>query len=29
MTGRTKWAIYGALVVVVGIGLLVSANRKA
>ena len=28
MTGQTKWAIYGALLVVVGIGLLISANRR-
>jgi len=27
MTGQTKWAVYGALLVVVGIGLLISANR--
>ena len=28
MTGQTKWAIYGGLLVVVGIGLLISANRR-
>jgi uncharacterized membrane protein HdeD (DUF308 family) len=28
MTGQTKWAIYGAVLVVVGIGLLVSARRR-
>ena len=28
MTGQTKWAIYGALVLIVGIGLLISANRR-
>jgi uncharacterized membrane protein HdeD (DUF308 family) len=28
MTGQTKWAIYGCLMVVVGIGLLISANRS-
>ena len=28
MTGQTKWAVYGALLVVVGIGLLFSANRR-
>lgn len=28
MTGQTKWAIYGALLAVIGIGLLYSANRK-
>jgi hypothetical protein len=29
MTGQTKWAIYGALLVIIGIGLLLSANRRA
>ena len=28
MTGQTKWAIYGALLVIIGIGLIVSANRR-
>ena len=28
MTGQTKWAIYGGLLVLVGIGLLISANRR-
>jgi len=28
MTGQTKWAIYGGLMVVVGLGLLISANRR-
>ncbi|HEY3746783.1 MAG TPA: hypothetical protein VGL17_11105 [Gemmatimonadaceae bacterium] len=28
MSGQTKWAIYGALLVIVGIGLLFSANRR-
>lgn len=28
MTGQTKWAIYGALAAIVGIGLLISANRR-
>jgi uncharacterized membrane protein HdeD (DUF308 family) len=28
MTGQTKWAIYGVILVVVGIGLLFSANRR-
>jgi hypothetical protein len=28
MTGQTKWAIYGGILVVVGIGLLISANRR-
>jgi hypothetical protein len=29
MTGQTKWAIYGAVLVIIGIGLLLSANRRA
>ena len=28
MTGQTKWAIYGGVLAVVGIGLLISANRS-
>ena len=28
MTGQTKWAIYGGLLVVAGLGLLISANRR-
>ena len=28
MTGQTKWAIYGGLLAVAGVGLLVSANRR-
>jgi len=28
MTGQTKWAIYGGILVVAGIGLLISANRR-
>ena len=28
MTGQTKWAIYGGLLVAAGIGLLISANRR-
>lgn len=28
MTGQTKWAIYGALLAVAGIGLLITANRR-
>ncbi|HEY5021116.1 MAG TPA: hypothetical protein VII30_01385 [Gemmatimonadaceae bacterium] len=28
MTGQTKWAIYGGLLVVAGIALLISANRR-
>ena len=28
MTGQTKWAIYGGLLVVAGIGLLISSNRR-
>lgn len=28
MTGQTKWAIYGALLFVVGLGLLVVGRRR-
>ena len=28
MTGQTKWAIYGGLLATIGIGLLISANRR-
>jgi hypothetical protein len=28
MTGQTKWAVYGALLLLVGSGLLVAANRR-
>ena len=28
MTGQTKWAIYGGLLLVAGIGVLVAANRR-
>jgi hypothetical protein len=28
MTGQTKWAIYGGVLVVVGIAMLTSANRR-
>ena len=28
MTGQTKWAIYGALIAVVGIALLISGRRR-
>jgi uncharacterized membrane protein HdeD (DUF308 family) len=28
MTGQTKWAIYGAIVLLAGIALLVRANRR-
>ena len=28
MTGQTKWAVYGGLLVIAGIGLLISANRR-
>jgi len=28
MTGQTQWAIYGAMAILVGIGLLVIANRR-
>ena len=28
MTGQTKWAVYGALVLGAGIGLLIGARRR-
>jgi uncharacterized membrane protein len=28
MTGQTKWAVYGGIMVVVGIVLLISGNRR-
>jgi len=28
MTGQAKWAIYGGLLAVAGVGLLISANRR-
>jgi hypothetical protein len=28
MTGQTKWAVYGGIMVVVGIALLISGNRR-
>ncbi len=28
MTGQMKWAVYGALLLVVGVGLLVRGNRR-
>jgi hypothetical protein len=28
MTGQTKWALYGGLMAVAGIGLLFAANRR-
>jgi hypothetical protein len=28
MTGQMKWAIYGAIMALVGIGLLISAKRR-
>lgn len=28
MTGQTQWAVYGAIAAVLGIGLLVIANRR-
>lgn len=28
MTGQQKWAIYGGVLLLVGIGLLISANRR-
>ena len=27
MTGQTKWAIFGGLLAIAGIGILISANR--
>ena len=28
MTGQTKWAVYGGILLLVGIGLLIAANRR-
>ena len=28
MTGQRKWAVYGGLLLVAGIGLLIAANRR-
>jgi uncharacterized membrane protein HdeD (DUF308 family) len=28
MTGQTKWAVYGCLLALAGIGLLISARRR-
>ena len=28
MTGQTKWAVYGGLLLAVGLGLLIAANRR-
>lgn len=28
MTGQTRWALYGALFVIAGVGLLILANRR-
>lgn len=28
MTGQSQWAIYGAIAVIIGVGLLVFANRR-
>jgi len=28
MTGQTKWAIIGTILVVIGIGIMISANRR-
>jgi len=28
MTGQTKWAVYGALLFIVGLGVLVAARRR-
>jgi hypothetical protein len=27
MTGHTKWAVFGALLAIAGVGILISANR--
>jgi hypothetical protein len=29
MTGQSQWAVYGAIAVIVGIGLLAVANRRS
>jgi hypothetical protein len=29
MTGQTKWAIYGSLLAIAGVGILIAANRRA
>jgi len=28
MTGQTKWALIGTILVVIGIGIMISANRR-
>jgi len=28
MTGQRKWAVYGGLLLIAGIGLLIAANRR-
>ena len=28
MTGQRKWAIYGGLLIIAGIGLLIASNRR-
>jgi len=28
MTGQSQWAVYGGVAIVIGVGLLVVANRK-
>jgi hypothetical protein len=29
MTGQTKWAVYGALLFLVGVAVLIAGNRRA
>ena len=28
MTGQTKWAVYGSLLLIIGVGLVIRANRR-
>ena len=28
MTGQTKWAVYGGVLLLVGVGILIGANRR-
>jgi hypothetical protein len=28
MTGQTKWAVYGGILLIAGIGVLIAANRR-
>ena len=28
MTGQTKWAVYGGILLAVGVGVLIAANRR-